>query len=218
MHDLRDNGIHTTKIGKLHYTSGCDHGAVEEIEPMHVAGDGSTIALVRDGTATFDAAPELARIRRFCDHDSFFDDAGIAKARCSYLGLIAFMDDCMGQVLTALEQSGQADDTLVVYVSDHGEMLGDHGFWGKSVMLEPSVAVPVIVAGPGVPASRCITPVSLLDIATTTHKTVGLGGYDLPGDDLSTLAQQPDDPGRTAFSEHHDGGSTIGPIMVCWDD
>ena len=52
-------------------------------------------------------------------------------------------------MLAALDASGQADDTVVIYTSDHGEMLGNHGMWAKMNMYEESAAVPMIAAGPG---------------------------------------------------------------------
>lgn len=295
MHALRDAGIHTATIGKLHYAAGCDHGASEEILPMHVAGRGWTVALVRDGSASFDAVDEMARdvgmgetettrydravtqaavdwlraperarpwaafvslvtphypliapaewrarihasalpeitapgawpaheelhrMRGFFDHDKWFDDARAVEARLSYYGLIAFMDHCMGQILMALEATGQAEDTLVLYVSDHGEMLGDHGFWGKSVMLEPSVAIPMVLAGPGVEPGRSNTLTSLLDIAPTMSAAFGLPEFKSIGRDLRTVNQAQSASDHTILSEHHDGGSTMGSFMIRWD-
>jgi choline-sulfatase len=161
--------------------------------------------------------PELRRVRGFFDHDPHFDDPGFVAARRSYFGLVSFMDDCMGQVLGALEDSGQRDETLVLYISDHGEMLGDHGYWGKSVMYEASAGVPMVMAGPGVAPRRCETPVTLLDVATTALATFGLESDGLPGGDLWAIARVTDDAGRAAFSEYHDGGSTTGAFMVRWD-
>ena len=61
------------------------------------------------------------------------------QGRRGYYGLCSFLDDNIGQVLRALADSGQAEHTIVVYLSDHGEMLGNHGFWAKSVMYEDAV-------------------------------------------------------------------------------
>ena len=108
--------------------------------------------------------PELAQLVEFYDYNRHFEGDGIAKARLAYFALVSFMDDCVGQVLDALRASGQEDDTLIVYVSDHGEMLGDHGFWTKSVMYEGSVGVPMLMAGPSVPQGHRVgTAVSLLE-------------------------------------------------------
>ena len=54
----------------------------------------------------------------------------------------------MENILQALEESGKADDTIVVFTSDHGEMMGDHGILGKTVMYEESVKVPLLLRAP----------------------------------------------------------------------
>jgi choline-sulfatase len=72
--------------------------------------------------------PELRRVARFFDYARHFDAQRAREARAAYYALVSFMDDCVGRILAALARSGQAENTLVVYVSDHGEMLGDHGF------------------------------------------------------------------------------------------
>jgi choline-sulfatase len=60
------------------------------------------------------------------------------------------------------------DNTYIIFASDHGEMLGDHGRWNKAIAYEPSVHVPLVVAGPGIrPASCCDALVELIDIAAT---------------------------------------------------
>lgn len=182
-------------------------------------------AALYDGVAMDEAIPgrpdhpELQALARFFDYDRHFDDETRRMARVAYYGLVSFLDACLGKVLGALEASGQAEDTLILYTSDHGEMLGDHGFWTKQVMYEGSVAVPMILSGPGVPSGkRCATPVTLLDVAPTAAALAGVGspGWE-HGADLLALANAPDDPARSAFSEYHDGGSSTGAFMVCWD-
>ena len=68
-----------------------------------------------------------------------------------YYGLITFQDAQIGRVIKALEESGQADNTIIVYTADHGDLMGDFGAYFKSCFLEGSVKVPIIFAGPGVP-------------------------------------------------------------------
>jgi choline-sulfatase len=173
------------------------------------------------GPAVRPTHPELAHIAGFYDYDRHFDARKVAEARAAYFALVSFVDDCVGRVLAALEASGQAEETLVLFVSDHGEMLGDHGFWTKSVMYEASAGVPMILAGPGVEAGRRVrTPVTLLDVAATAAEMGGAEGFGetLSGTSLRGIAAAPDDPGRTAFSEYHDGGSSTGSFMVRWDD
>lgn len=162
--------------------------------------------------------PELDRIAAFFDYDRYFDDFKVRQARAAYYGLVSFMDHCVGRVLAALAASGQAENTIILYLSDHGEMLGDHGFWTKQVMYEGSAGIPMIMAGPGIPAGRRVeTPVSLIDVAPTALDIIGLSD-DLPGRSLLSICNESDDPDRTVFSEYHDGGSTTGTFMVRWGD
>lgn len=163
--------------------------------------------------------PELQRLGEFYDYQRHFDPTRAHEARAAYYGLCSFMDHGVGQVLEALRASGQEGETLVIYLSDHGEMLGDHGFWTKQLMYEGSVAVPLIMAGPGAPPGhRVSTPVSLLDVAATARAQVGIHHPTLPGVPLTRLAQEPAQPERTVFSEYHDGGSSTATFMVRWDD
>lgn len=94
-----------------------------------------------------------------------------------YYALITEIDHWVGQILEELHRLGQEDDTLVVFVSDHGEMLGEHGTREKNIFLEGSVRVPLILSMPGrIPAGTVIDqPVSLLDLFSTV-----LDGLDQP--------------------------------------
>lgn len=164
---------------------------------------------------------ELQNITGFFNYGDYFDDQKTREAKCAYFGLTSFMDDCVGRILAALDANGQGGNTIVLYVSDHGDMLGDHGMWTKQVMYEPFVGVPMIMAGPGVSAGqRVLTPASLMDIAPTAHRVLGVEIEDSLyfGDSLLDLARSPDQPDRTVFSEYHDGGSTTATFMVRWDD
>ena len=169
---------------------------------------------------TSDARPqhaELDRVAAFFDYDRYFDARGVLRARAAYYGLVCFMDACVGQILNALKVSGNADDTLIIYVSDHGDMLGDHGFWTKQVMYEGSAGVPMILSGPGVePGRRVMTAASLLDLAPTATEVTCGKTWEGPGRSLLAIATDEDDPDRTVLSEYHDGGSTTGTFMVRW--
>ncbi|WP_293572658.1 sulfatase-like hydrolase/transferase [Phaeobacter sp.] len=164
---------------------------------------------------------ELQNIARFFDYDRYFDEQKMRQAKAAYYGLTSFMDNCVGRILQALRDSGQQDNTTVLYVSDHGDMMGDQGFWTKQVMYEQSAGVPMIAAGPGFPAGRRVTTgTSLIDIAATAVDVSGVAGdaisAALPGVSLRDIAADRDDPDRTIFSEYHDGGSTTGTFMVRW--
>lgn len=72
----------------------------------------------------------------------------IARIRASYYGLISETDHHIGRLLDTLEETGQAEDTLIVSTVDHGEMLGDHGLLGKATLFDPAYHIPLIVRAP----------------------------------------------------------------------
>ena len=71
------------------------------------------------------------------------------RAREAYYACVDFVDDCIGELMRGLDAAGLLDDTIVIYTSDHGEMAGHHGLWGKTVHFEPSVGVPLLDVGAG---------------------------------------------------------------------
>jgi arylsulfatase A-like enzyme len=88
--------------------------------------------------------------------------------RRNYSAMVENIDRWLGVYLQELAKRGELENTLVVYSSDHGEMLGDHGDWGKQVPYQPSVGVPLIVAGPGLNANVVSDAlVSTMDLAAT---------------------------------------------------
>jgi arylsulfatase A-like enzyme len=77
------------------------------------------------------------------------DDHSLQQTiRQNYASMIELIDTWLGRYMRVLEEAGVLSDTLVVFASDHGEMLGDYNFWGKAVPFEPSIRVPLIIAGP----------------------------------------------------------------------
>lgn len=88
--------------------------------------------------------------------------------RRNYSAMVENLDRWLGVYIEELRKRGELENTLIVYSSDHGEMLGDHGLWGKSVPYQPAVGVPLIAAGPGVkPTGACDALVSTMDLAAT---------------------------------------------------
>jgi len=164
---------------------------------------------------------ELKNVAGFFKYDQYFDEQKIREAKAAYYGLISFMDHCVGRIMGALRENDPAEDTVIVYVSDHGDMMGDLGFWTKQVMYDASSGVPMIASGPGIPTGRRVkTGTTLLDLAATALDVAGVAhdahSRDLPGQSLREIAQNEDDTDRTIFSEYHDGGSTTGTFMVRW--
>lgn len=118
-----------------------------------------------------------ATIERFRRHRDILDldQERIRIARAAYFGLVELADQMMGQVLDALDRSGLAENTLVIYCSDHGEMAGEHGCWWKSNYYEGSAGVPLIARLPGTVPANTIQPAvcNLTDIGVTAVDIAG---------------------------------------------
>ena len=137
----------------------------------------------------------------------------------AYYGLCSFLDHNVGQVLRALESSGLADDTLVIYTSDHGDNVGARGVWGKSTLYQESVAIPMIASGPGLAHGEvCETAVDLLDLFPTILEGAGLDSAPemdgRPGLSLFAVAEAPWMAERPIFSEYHAAGSNTAAFML----
>jgi len=141
-------------------------------------------------------------------------EADVRRALAGYFGLVSFLDEQVGKILAALEDTGLGSATRVLYTSDHGDNNGSRGLWGKSTMYEESVGVPMIVAGAGVPAGRLVsTPVSLIDVFATTLDAVGAAPLPSSGQSLFGMIDTPDAE-RLVFSEYHATGSREAIFMA----
>lgn len=161
--------------------------------------------------------PWVERQARHMDHDAAIGtDARRRLAIASYFALTSFMDAQVGRVLEALRDAGHERDTAVVYSSDHGDNLGERGMWNKCLLYRESTAVPMIVAGPGVPRGAvCDTDVSLVDVAPTLYDVLGLpDDPSLPGASLRRIAAAPHDPLRTGFAEYHAVGAASAAYLL----
>ena len=161
--------------------------------------------------------PVIDEMRRFWNYADYFDEASEEEGLRNYYGLCSFLDDNVAQVLTALEKSGQADNTRIIYTSDHGDMTGNHGIWAKCYMYEDSVGIPLTFSGPGIEPSINPTPVSLTDMAATieqsVHGEVNEVENSWQGRSLQNFIDNPDSE-RPVLSEYHDGGSPCGFYML----
>ncbi|MBN2452425.1 MAG: sulfatase-like hydrolase/transferase [Lentisphaeria bacterium] len=114
------------------------------------------------------------------------DREGLLRNRRHYAAMIENIDRQIGRFLARVEERGELANTLVVYASDHGEMLGDHGLWGKGTWRQAAVGIPLIVAGPGVREGVVREdPVSLHDLTATFLALAGQPP--LPGMDAVDL-------------------------------
>jgi choline-sulfatase len=114
----------------------------------------------------------------------------IRAARRAYYGEVAYVDDNVGRVMAALRGAGLADDTIVIVIADHGEMLGERGMWFKMSFFEAACRVPLIVHAPGhFAAGRVPHAVSLVDLLPTLTDIAGDGAsrFAAPVDGRSLL-------------------------------
>ncbi len=155
----------------------------------------------------------------FWSHETTFKDATERRmAIAAYYGLVSWLDHNVGRLNAALERTGLADTTRVIYGSDHGDNLGARGLWGKSNLYRESVDVPLLMAGPGIGQGVCETAVSLLDLSVTLPESAGLDARQAmpgrPGRSLFAIASAPSDPERPVFSEYHAVGSETAGYML----
>ena len=96
-------------------------------------------------------------------------DIEVRRARTAYWALVTRMDVMVGEILTALRENNLAENTLILYSSDHGEQVGEHGLWWKQTFYEDSVKVPAILSWPGLlpEGIKCNRVVSSLDLNST---------------------------------------------------
>ncbi|MAH83862.1 MAG: sulfatase [Rhodospirillaceae bacterium TMED8] len=164
--------------------------------------------------------PFVDDYRKIFAYDEHFNtNDSVKRAQAGYLGLISFMDEQIGIVLSALEKAGLQNETRVLYTTDHGDNMGVRGAWGKSLMYEEPAAVPLILSGPDIPSSTVVsTPVTLVDVYPFILDCVGFEGGEeeragLPGTNLKDFIHE-NQPDRVAFSEYHGMGSKTAAFMI----
>jgi arylsulfatase A-like enzyme len=102
-------------------------------------------------------------------------DLDFARTQADYYAAVAALDHQLGRLMAALEARGLARDTIVVFTSDHGDMLWSHGWMKKQSPYEESIRVPLILRGPGLPGGRrCETLMGLVDLMPTLLGLLGL--------------------------------------------
>ena len=123
-------------------------------------------------------------------------DAQRREAIQAYLASVSFMDAQVGRVLDALDRLALADNTLVVFLSDHGYLLGEHGLWQKMSLFEESARVPLIVRWPTARGNGGHSPrtVELVDVCPTVLELCGITPSGSPRPDGTTLRPLLDDP------------------------
>lgn len=125
--------------------------------------------------------PHSRRLHHVCGLAQYEQtESRVCQARHAYYGMISYIDDKVGQLRQALNATGLDDNTIVIFTSDHGEMLGERGLWYKMSFFEWSARVPLIAYAPGRFAARRVTKnVSLIDLLPTLVDIAG-NGSDTP--------------------------------------
>ncbi|MDA1055389.1 MAG: sulfatase [Planctomycetota bacterium] len=143
------------------------------------------------------------------EHELLTDDLR-QQAIQAYFASITFMDAQVGRVLNKLDELGLAENTIVVFTSDHGYHLGEHGLWQKMSLFEESARVPLIIAAPGASKNGGVaaTPVGLIDLYPTLTKLCGVAApVNIQGQDLRPILSDPTEVGRGwAISQVTRGG------------
>ena len=135
--------------------------------------------------------PGFSAKRHHLEFD-LYSRTALKRARAYYYANITFIDSEIGRILDTLSSEGLSENTLVIFTSDHGDLLGDHGQWYKSVGYEGSLRVPMILRWPGhiTPGTKNLDIVNLTDIYPTVLKAAGLEpGAMRPGEDLLDFAK-----------------------------
>ena len=135
-------------------------------------------------------------------------DDQIRFATKIYYGMVKFVDDQIARVMAMLNTMGLSDNTIVVYMADHGEMLGDHGVWYKNTFLEGSARVPTIVYMPGMDPNVVQCPTNTIDLYPTLCDLCEIPSpIHLEGHSLVPLMDGSDSGiNREAFSENNRHG------------
>lgn len=146
---------------------------------------------------------ELYRRRGFEYYD-LSTERGWRQMTAAYRGLCTLVDNHLGRILDTLSRHGLDENTIVVFTSDHGEMMGSHRLLGKSLMYRESTQVPLTIRLPGQTRGRTVSgPVSHLDLVPTLLELLGDTPAGLPGKSLAPVLR----------------GATLPPedIVVMWD-
>ena len=182
--------------------------------------DEDSIPLPRIAAGDVALDPHTRRLREVSAMDGVeVTDRDVRRARRAYYGNISYLDDWTARLLATLRSLGEAEDTVVVVLADHGDMLGERGLWYKMNFFEGSARVPLIVHHPRrFPARRVAEPVSLVDVLPTLTDLIGdattpvdpLAGRSL----LGLLEGRPEEPDQREVIGEYMGEGSIAPIVM----
>ncbi len=173
--------------------------------------EGITLPLVPEGHRQGLPVPAFGSAKR--EQDTMTDDLR-RQAIQAYRASTSFMDAQVGVVLKALDDLKLAERTIVVFLSDHGYHLGEHGLWQKMSLFENSARVPLIIADPRAKGNGrvCVRTVELVDLHATLADLCGLEAPKTDGVSLKPWLDDPDRPSdRPAFTQVTRGNPNPNP-------
>ena len=156
----------------------------------------------------------------FRQDEHIVTDEDVRTARHAYYANISYVDDQIGHILSALKATGQDQNTIIIFTSDHGEMLGERGLWYKYTLLEPALKVPLIVHVPGLAPRRVSELVSHVDLLPTLHELASPGtamqAVDaLDGSSFASLLEGQVRPERdNIFAAEFTAEGSVAPMVV----
>jgi arylsulfatase A-like enzyme len=139
------------------------------------------------------------------------------RQRAHYYANVTMIDKQVGEIIDALEARGALDDTIIIFTSDHGDALGDHGHSQKWNMYQSTVHVPALVAGPGIPAGKRVSDnVALFDFGPTILEWAGVQVPNwMEAASLSPYFSEAPAPKRNkVFAEHSNDALLTGTRMM----
>lgn len=157
------------------------------------------------------------QLRHFKNIATPIPEERLRRARAGYFAMITELDENIGKIWATLEETGQLDNTIFIYSSDHGEALGEHGLWLKNNLYDNAARVPMVIAGPGIPRGKVVeTPVAHVDLIRTFLEWGGAKTHPkLRGHSLIPLLQgQTGDHPGWAYTECHSEGNCTGSFMI----
>lgn len=158
--------------------------------------------------------PHAQRLMDACDWRAFeITEDQIRRARQGYFANISYVDDKIGEIFAVLEATRQ--EAIVVFLSDHGEMLGERGLWFKMNFFEGSARVPLMISAPGLPAGLVTDPVSTIDLTPTLAALAGVDMAEVsPWTDGVDLTPMASGGSRPMVAMEYAAEGTITPMIA----
>jgi choline-sulfatase len=176
------------------------------------------IDLPRVSMAADELDPHSRRLRHVCGLDlAQVTEAQIRAARRAYYGAVSYVDDQIGTLLAALADARFAENTIVLLIADHGDMLGERGLWYKMSFFEPACRIPLIVHAPArFGPRRVANSASLVDLLPTLCELAGAtpADYATPLDGNSLGPQLAGDAGRDEVIGEYLAEGAIAPLVM----